>query len=204
MNFSGLRKTFSKSIQSVSSNKVLNNEFLYKVVVVLSLLNMISYIVSKNVNAVIVFTIVYLATNYLTNNMTIVLLVAVFVTNFLIVTKKIKENYENKDNKEGQKKMVGKKNVSNEEKFSNEENETGKEGMSDEKETEEYDNIAKKLEPAEIAPVEFNADSAELTKQLKILNERTQNSMGMINKLGGIANISKMIDSLTSIVNKLN
>ena len=103
MNFSGIKKSLSKTIQSVSSNKFLNNEILYKVVVALAILNVISYIVSKNINAFIVFTLVYLATNYLTKNMTIVLLSAIFVTNFLIVSKKIKENLENKETEDNDK-----------------------------------------------------------------------------------------------------
>ena len=205
MNFSGIKKTLSKSVQSINSNKLLNNDILYKVVVVLAILNVISYIVSKNINAGIVFVLVYVATNYLTKNMTIVLLSAVFVTNFLIVSKKIKENMvegHNETEPEETNHGTGVDDITDELKdmLENQTPETP-----EKKETvEKYDNIAKKLNPTDIAPVEFNADSAELTKQLKILNERTQNSMGMINKMGGIANIGKMIDSLTGIVNKLN
>ena len=230
MNFSGVKKTVSKSIQTISSNKILNSPILYKVSVVLALLNVISYIVSKNINAIIAFTLIYLATNYFTNNMTIVILTAVFVTNFLIITNKIKESFtgeknnENQDISESQTSETpddtsvtsSTSDTKNQAKSSdmdallqtiqqqnkNLTNITGKKN-SEKDGKQGYDNIAVKLQPTDIAPVEFNADSAELAKQLKILNERTENSMGMINKLGGISNIGKMIDSLTGIVDKL-
>jgi hypothetical protein len=201
-------------VKTVNTNKILNNDFLYKVVVVLALINVIGYIVSKNVNALIMFTFVYLAINYLTKNMTVVLLTAIFATNFFIVGKKVKEAF-----KEGVDEDDGVKEDAEEEETAEAElafrdlvsevEDTNKKDKKDKKakkaeqaKKEPYDNGIK-LQPADIAPVEFNSDSAELTKQLKILNERTKNSMGMINKLGGIGNIGKMVDNLTSIVGKL-
>ena len=209
-------KSFTNSmVKTVNTNKILNNDFLYKVVVVLALINVIGYIVSKNVNALIMFTFVYLAINYLTKNMTVVLLTAIFATNFFIVGKKVKEAFTegmggkkeaDVDEKEGEvdaeaalSELVNK--VDNAEDAANDG--AANDSASNANAKEKYANIAHKLKPTDIAPVEFNSDSAELTKQLKILNERTKNSMGMINKLGGIGNIGKMVDNLTSIVGKL-
>jgi hypothetical protein len=144
------------------------------------------------------FAFVYLAINYLTKNMTVVLLTAVFATNFFIVGKKVKESFEGGAVKEGMTKTETDAVASE---LVEEVEEVVK--VVKDAEKEEYSNIAHKLKPTDVAPVEFNSDSAELTKQLKILNERTQNSMGMINKLGGIGNIGKMVDNLTSIVGKL-
>lgn len=206
-------KSFTNSmVRTVNTNKILNNDFLYKVVVVLALINVIGYIVSKNVNALIMFTFVYLAINYLTKNMTVVLLTAIFATNFFIVGKKVKEAFTAEGDEETKKKK--KKKAVNEDPTSEYvdaesalkkivDNAEDAEDAEDADKREEYANIAHKLKPTDIAPVEFNSDSAELAKQLKILNERTKNSMGMINKLGGIGNIGKMVDNLTSIVGKL-
>lgn len=192
MNLTGVKKHLSKTINSLTSNKIINSDLLYKIVVVLAILNMISYIVSKNINAVAIFTLIYLATNCITKNITIVLITAIFATNFFVVGKKIKENMENPDAKTGAKTGPITEPISN-----------FKDGSGND-EVEQYDNIDVELQPKDIAPVEFNQDSAELAKQLKILNERTKSSMGMINKMGGIGNIGKMIESLTGIVNKLN
>lgn len=195
MNLTGVKKHLSKTINSLTSNKIINSDLLYKIVVVLAILNMISYIVSKNIIAVAVFTLIYLATNCLTKNMSIVLITAIFATNFFVVGKKIKENMENKHPTNDAKKEK----ISN----INDDSDSDDEKKADD-DDEGYDNIDVELQPKDIAPVEFNQDSAELAKQLKILNERTKSSMGMINKMGGIGNIGKMIDSLTGIVNKLN
>jgi hypothetical protein len=192
MNLTGVKKHLSKTINSLTSNKIINSDLLYKIVVVLAILNMISYIVSKNINAVAIFTLIYLATNCITKNITIVLITAIFATNFFVVGKKIKENMENPDATTGGKADPITEPISN---FKDDSGNNGEEG---------YDNIDVELQPKDIAPVEFNQDSAELAKQLKILNERTKSSMGMINKMGGIGNIGKMIESLTGIVNKLN
>ena len=187
-------------VKTVNTNKILNNDFLYKVVVVLALINVIGYIVSKNVNALIMFTFVYLAINYLTKNMTVVLLTAIFATNFFIVGKKVKEAFtEGNEGNEG----LDKDAAGADKEVTTGTDKEVSDVKVDKKDKEAYDNIAHKLNPTDIAPIEFNSDSAELAKQLKILNERTQNSMGMINKLGGIGNIGKMVDNLTSIVSKL-
>jgi hypothetical protein len=195
-----VRSLTNSIVKTVNTNKILNNDFLYKVVVVLALLNVIGYIVSKNVNAVIMFSFVYLAINYFTKNMSVVLLSAIFATNFFIVSKKIKESFETKDNIDDN---IVDNNDQDQEIFESDETITDKNTKKKTNTKESYDNIEHKLKPADIAPVEFNSDSAELAKQLKILNERTKNSMGMINKLGGIGNIGKMVDNLTSIVGKL-
>lgn len=198
-------KSFTNSmVKTVNTNKILNNDFLYKVVVVLALINVIGYIVSKNVNALIMFTFVYLAINYLTKNMTVVLLTAIFATNFFIVGKKVKEAFtEGLASEKGEAEAVEEEADPAKTDTAYAVKEEADTAVENEVAKEEYANIAHKLKPTDIAPIEFNSDSAELAKQLKILNERTKHSMGMINKLGGIGNIGKMVDNLTSIVGKL-
>ena len=79
-------------------SKLLTNKYVLYLVAFLAFTNVIGYLMMGNVNAVIYFILFGLITSYFSKNMIIVLLIALFVTNLLIVSKfGFKEGMENSD-----------------------------------------------------------------------------------------------------------
>lgn len=82
------------SFSSVASKIVTNKYFLY-FIVFLAVSNVLGYLVTNKLNAVIFFALVaFLASNF-SKNMTIVLLVAIVATNLLMANKSMREGLEN-------------------------------------------------------------------------------------------------------------
>jgi hypothetical protein len=179
MTFTDLKKNLLKL---TDVNKLLKSSIAYNIVVVLAILNIAGYVFAKNLNAIVVFTLTYLLTNCMTNNITLSLLISVFSSNLFFMGNKLKEGMQTESGT----------------------GESGESGTGDNVKTEQYVNPAVPLQPKELSKDDFKSDNDELAKQLKILNEQTKSSMGMISNLGGIGNITKMVDNLTGIVAKIS
>ena len=82
------------SILSEASKLFTNKYFLYFMVFLAST-NILGYLVTNKMNAVIFFALVSLLTYQFSKNMSVILLVAIIATNFLMTNKKIREGLEN-------------------------------------------------------------------------------------------------------------
>lgn len=78
------------------ATKLLTNKYFLYFMVFLATSNVLGYLVTNKMNAVIFFALVSLLTYQFSKNMTVVLLVAVITTNFLMANKHIREGLENK------------------------------------------------------------------------------------------------------------
>jgi hypothetical protein len=74
--------------------KLLNNKYLLYFIVFLAITNILGYLVTNKLNAVIFFTLVSLLTYQFSKNMIIVLLVALLSTNLLMANRTLREGLE--------------------------------------------------------------------------------------------------------------
>ena len=82
------------SLASEASKLLTNKYFLY-FMVFLAATNVLGYLVTNKVNAVIFFALVSLLTYQFSKNMAVVLLVSIIATNFLMANKRMREGLEN-------------------------------------------------------------------------------------------------------------
>jgi hypothetical protein len=77
------------------ASKLLTNKYFLYFMVFLAATNVLGYLVTNKINAVIFFALVGLLTYQFTRNMSVILLVAVIATNFLMANKKMREGLDN-------------------------------------------------------------------------------------------------------------
>ena len=77
------------------ASKLLTNKYFLYFMVFLAATNMLGYLVTNKLNALIFFALVALITFQFSKNMAVVLLVAIIATNFLMSTSLIREGLEN-------------------------------------------------------------------------------------------------------------
>ena len=77
------------------SSKILTNKYFLYFMVFLSATNVLGYLVTNQTRAVIFFGLVSLITYQFSKNMTVILLIAVISTNFLMFNRKMREGLEN-------------------------------------------------------------------------------------------------------------
>ena len=77
------------------SSKLLTNKYFLYFMVFLSATNVLGYLVTNQTRAVIFFGLVSLITYQFSKNMTVILLIAVISTNFLMFNRKMREGLEN-------------------------------------------------------------------------------------------------------------
>jgi len=77
------------------ASKLLTNKYFLYFMVFLAATNVLGYLVTNKVNAVIFFALVSLLTFQFSKNMAVVLLVAIIATNFLMANKRMREGLEN-------------------------------------------------------------------------------------------------------------
>lgn len=78
-----------------SVSKVLTNKYFLYFILFLAVTNILGYMVTGNIAAMVFFTLVAYITHRFTKNMAIVLGIALFVTGFLMIGKTVKEGLEN-------------------------------------------------------------------------------------------------------------
>lgn len=84
------------SLASEASKLLTNKYFLY-FMVFLAATNVLGYLVTNKINAVIFFALVSLLTYQFSKNMAVILLVAIIATNFLMANKRMREGLENQE-----------------------------------------------------------------------------------------------------------
>ena len=76
------------------SSKLLTNKYFLYFIVFLASTNVLGYIVTNKINAIIFFILVSILTYQFSKNMAVILLVAMIATNFLMVNKRMREGLE--------------------------------------------------------------------------------------------------------------
>jgi len=79
---------------SSEASKLLTNKYFLYFMVFLTATNVLGYLVTNKVNAVIFFILVSLLTHQFSKNMAVVLLVSLIATNFLMANKMMREGFE--------------------------------------------------------------------------------------------------------------
>lgn len=79
---------------SSEASKLLTNKYFLYFMVFLTATNVLGYLVTNKVNAVIFFALVGLLTHHFSKNMAVVLLVPLIATNFLMANKMMREGFE--------------------------------------------------------------------------------------------------------------
>jgi hypothetical protein len=80
---------------SKEASKLLTNKYFLYFMVFLAATNVLGYLVTNKINAVIFFALVSILTYQFSKNMAVILLVAVIATNFLMANKGFREGLEN-------------------------------------------------------------------------------------------------------------
>ena len=80
------------------ASKLLTNKYFLYFIVFLASTNVLGYLVTNKLNAVVFFGLISLLTYQFSKNMAVILLVAIIATNFLMANKKIREGLEGLDN----------------------------------------------------------------------------------------------------------
>ena len=75
-------------------SKLLTNKYFLYFMVFLASTNVLGYMVTNKINAIIFFILVSLLTYQFSKNMAVILLVAIIATNFLMVNKRMREGLE--------------------------------------------------------------------------------------------------------------
>jgi hypothetical protein len=81
---------------AIEASKLLTNKYFLYFIVFLAATNVLGYLVTNKINAVIFFVLVSLITYQFSKNMVVVLLIAIISTNFLMANKRMREGLENK------------------------------------------------------------------------------------------------------------
>ena len=80
---------------ATEASKLLTNKYFLYFMVFLAATNVLGYLVTNKLNAVIFFALVSLLTYQFSKNMAVILLVAIIATNFLMANKRMREGLEN-------------------------------------------------------------------------------------------------------------
>jgi len=80
------------------SSKLLTNKYFLYFIVFLASTNVLGYIVTNKINAIIFFILVSILTHQFSKNMAVILLVSIIATNFLMANKRMREGLEGIDN----------------------------------------------------------------------------------------------------------
>ena len=77
------------------ASKLLTNKYFLYFILFLAVSNILGYVVTNKINAVVFFVLICLIMTYFSKNMVIVLIVAIVATNLLMVNDKMREGLEN-------------------------------------------------------------------------------------------------------------
>lgn len=209
----------------LNMKSLLKDKNVLRVVALVSVLNLLGYLMMQNLDAVAFFIIIGFLTTYFSKNMIVVLLVAMISTNFLVMSRsagrKMVEGMKNKGlpttkdvNKDKEEDKEPKGDDDNEEQIMA----TGKPSKLDEAGTLEkaYENLETMLGSDAIK--NMSQDTQQLAKKQQDLAKMVKNMEPMMdsvssimNKMGGIDGVNKMLEKskglmegLTSITNKVS
>lgn len=191
---------------------LLKDKNVLRVVSLIAVLNMLGYLVIRDLDAVAFFAIVGFLATYFSKNMIVVLLVAMIATNMLTMSRTFKVIQEGFKTKGGSHKQTKKVSDPAVEPASDEEDEemgTGRPGKLDKAATveETYDNLDKVLSNDKIEKMaqrtqNLAAQQANLHQQLKTLTPAIKDSMQLLDKIGGNEGMEKMIGQIGGMMDR--
>jgi len=195
---------------------LLKDKNVLRIVVFLSAMNVLGYLLARDLDSVAFFGIVGFLTTYFSKNMIVVLLIAMIATNFLTVLRKGKDVVEGMKNGGGSRKHTKKvddasaKGVAAASDEEDQEMSTGKPGKLDDSATVEaaYENLDTMMGSDSMKSM---SDAAEkLKKQNETLAENMKNVQPMMEKagammdaMGGTKGIENMLGQVNSMIDKL-
>lgn len=194
---------------------LLKNKSVLRVIVFISVMNLLGYVILRDLDLVAFFVIVGFLTTYFSKNMIIVLLVAMLSTNMLAVINKTKARREGFGGKgSGRKHSTPVKDsslkVSPASSTMDQDMSTGSPGGLDEAATVEkaYENLENMLGPDVIN--KMSSDTNKLSKRQKNLQKQIENlqpllanSFNMLDQMGGAKGVEGMISKVGGMLDKL-
>lgn len=207
----------------LNMKSLLKDKNVLRVVALVSVLNLLGYLMMQNLDAVAFFIIIGFLTTYFSKNMIVVLLVAMISTNFLVMSRsagrKMVEGMKNKGvpttkDVSKDKKEAPKGDDDNEEQLMA----TGKPSKLDEAGTLEkaYENLETMLGSDAIKAMTDETQTLakkqqDLAKMVEKMGPMMDNVSSMMDKMGGMDGVAKILDKskglmegLTSITNKVS
>lgn len=191
---------------------LLKDKNVLRIVALIAVLNMLGYLVVRDLDAVAFFAIVGFLATYFSKNMIVVLLLAMVATNMLIMSRTLRLVREGFEHKVAASKGTKKVTVPDVEPADDEEEEemaTGRPGKLDKAATveETYDNLDKVLSGGKIEEMaqktqNLAAQQQNLHNQLKTLTPAIKDSMALLDKIGGADGMEKMIGNIGGIMDR--
>jgi len=207
-------------------NSLLKDKNVLRIVAILSVFNLLGYLMVQNLDAVAFFVIIGFLTTYFSKNMIVVLLVAMIATNFLVMSRNAarkntvegmenpKESGRDKTKSVPDKKPAPPKKLSGPKPDDESEGEqiaTGSPSKLDEAGTVEaaYENLENMLDAEGISQMTSNTkELAEKQKALGKMVEQMQPMMtnvnNMLSQMGGMEGMQKMMDNVTPMITGLS
>jgi hypothetical protein len=191
---------------------LLKDKNVLRIVALIAFLNMLGYLVVRDLDAVAFFAIVGFLASYFSKNMIVVLLIAMVTTIMFTLSRSLSFNQEGFNGKGGAQKGTMKVTDPSVEPADDEEDEelaTGRPGQLDKAATLEqtYDNLDNVLSNGKIQEMaqrtqDLAGQQANLHKQLKTLTPAIKDSMDLLNQIGGADGMEKMIGNIGSMMDK--
>lgn len=196
---------------------LLKDKNVLRIVVFLSAMNVLGYLLARDLDSVAFFGIVGFLTTYFSKNMIIVLLVAMVATNFLTVLRKGKDVVEGMKNGGGSRKHTKKVDDASAEGVaaaSDEEDQemsTGKPGKLDDSATVEaaYENLDNmmgddSMKSMSDAAKKLKEQNDKLTENMKNVEPLMKNAHKMMESLGGAKGVESMINKVGGMIDKMS
>ena len=195
---------------------LLKDKNVLRIVVFLSAMNVLGYLLARDLDSVAFFGIVGFLATYFSKNMIVVLLIAMIATNFLTALRKGKDVVEGMKNGGGNRKHTKKVDDASVKKpaaASDEEDQemsTGKPGKLDDSATVEaaYENLdtmmgGDSMESMSKAAKKLKEQNDKLTQNMKNVEPLMQNASKMMASLGGPEGVESMINKVGGMIDKL-
>ena len=191
---------------------LLKDKNVLRVVSLIAVLNMLGYLIIRDLDAVAFFAIIGFLATYFSKNMIVVLLVAMIATNMFTMSrtfKVIQEGFKGKGKGQKATKKVSDPAVAPADEEEDQEMGSGTPGKLDKAATveETYDNLDKVLSNDKIEAMakrthDLASQQQNLHKQLKTLTPAIKDSMALLEKIGGAEGMEGMISKIGGMMDK--
>jgi hypothetical protein len=190
---------------------LLSDKNVLRIVAIISVMNLMGYVMLRNLDAVAFFVIVGFLTTYFSKNMIVVLLVAMVSTNFLVASRMVPSGF--KESMKGGRKSTSdaakkdKDTVEDDSVATGELEATGRPGKLDDAATFEaaHENLQNLLGPDAISKMSADtqalmAKQQGLQESLESLMPAVNQSMKTLEKLGGMDKLESMIGKVSKVM----
>ena len=201
----------------LNMKSLLKDKNVLRIVAIVSVFNLLGYLMMQNLDAVAFFIIIGFLTTYFSKNMIVVLLVAMISTNFLVMSRsasqRIVEGMGNKGRKatKDMKDMKDKEEPEGNDEVHEQEMATGSPTKLDEADTVEkaYENLENILGKEAIQGMSDETDELakkqqKLAGMIKNMAPMMQNVNKMMDNMGGMEGMQEMMKNVTPLVKGLS